>query len=182
MFFPPSAVPTAYGQGTKFREPTGTVHHIGNSVGALELDTSSSRHGADWTAPAGDFVLCTTSLRGWTAADAEHLHHTIFIKTANSVCRGAGDSHLPRSMRARSPHGLFPPSAVPPLRDEERSSESRRAQCITSGIPPELSNLILQVLAIKRIGPLRREISCYARPTYAVGSRQMQSTCTILFL
>ena len=108
MFFPPSAVPTAYGQGTKFREPTGTVHHIGNSVGALELDTSSSRHGADWTAPAGDFVLCTTSLRGWTAADAEHLHHTIFIKTANSVCRGAGDSHLPRSMRARSPHGLFP--------------------------------------------------------------------------
>ena len=106
MFFPPSAVPTAYGQGTKFREPTGTVHHIGNSVGALELDTSSSRHGADWTAPAGDFVLCTTSLRGWTAADAEHLHHTIFIKTANSVCRGAGDSHLPRSMRARSPHVL----------------------------------------------------------------------------
>ena len=108
MFFPPSAVPTAYGQGTKFREPTGTVHHIGNSVGALELDTSSSRHGADWTAPAGDFVLCTTSLRGWTAADAEHLHHTIFIKTANSVCRGAGDSHRPRSMRARSPHVLFP--------------------------------------------------------------------------
>ncbi|MEI3004231.1 MAG: hypothetical protein V8T87_06360 [Victivallales bacterium] len=23
----------------------------------------------------GDFVLCTTSLRGWTAADAKHLHH-----------------------------------------------------------------------------------------------------------
>ena len=56
----------------------------------------------------GDFVLCTTSLRGWTAADAKHLHHTIFIKTANSVCQGAGDSHLPRSMRARSPHGLSP--------------------------------------------------------------------------
>ena len=27
-------------------------------------------------------------------------------KTANLVCRGAGDSHLPRSMRARSPHVL----------------------------------------------------------------------------
>ena len=126
----------------------------------------------------GNFVLCTTNLRSWIAADATHLHHTIFIKTANSVCRGAGDSHLPRSMRARSPHGLFPPSAVPPLRDEERSSESRRAQCITSGIPPELSNLILQVLAIERVGPLRRGISCCARPTYAVGSRQMQRTCT----
>ena len=126
-------------------------------------------------------MLRTTNLRSWIAADAKHLHHTIFIKTANSVCRGAGDSHLPRSMRARSPHGLFPPSAVPPLRDEERSSESRRAQCITSGIPPELSNLILQVLAIERIGPLRRGISCYARPTYAVGSRQMRRTCTILF-
>ena len=56
MFFPPSAVPTAYGQGTKFREPTGTAHHLRDSAGALELDTSSSRHGADWTAPAGDFA------------------------------------------------------------------------------------------------------------------------------
>ena len=101
-------------------------------------------------------MLCTTSLFSWTEADAKHLHHTIFIKTANSVCRGAGDSHLPRSMRARSPHGLFPPSAVPPHTDEERSSESRRAQRITSEIPPELSNLILQVLATERIGPLRR--------------------------
>ena len=61
-----------------------------------------------WTAPTGDFVLRTTNLRSWIAADAKHLHHTIFIKTANSVCRGAGDSHLPRSMRARSPHVLFP--------------------------------------------------------------------------
>ena len=80
----------------------------------------------------GDFVLRTTNLRSWIAADAKHLHHTIFIKTANSVCRGAGDSHLPRSMRARSPHVLSP-SAVPPLRDEERSSESRRAQRMTTG-------------------------------------------------
>ena len=63
----------------------GTTHHHRDSAGALELDTSSSRHGADWTAPAGDFVLRTTSLRGWTAANAEHLHHTIFIKTANLV-------------------------------------------------------------------------------------------------
>ena len=38
---------------------------------------------------------------------------TTSLKTANSVCRGAGDSHLPRSMRARSPHGLFSPAAVP---------------------------------------------------------------------
>ena len=51
----------------------------------------------------GDVVLCTTNLRSWIAADATHLHHTVFIKTANSVCQGAGDSHLPRS-----PHGLFP--------------------------------------------------------------------------
>ena len=83
MFFPPSAVPTAYGQGTKFREPTGQRITTGDYAGALELDTSSSRHGADWTAPAGDFVLCTTNLRSWIAADAKHLHHTIFIKTAN---------------------------------------------------------------------------------------------------
>ena len=31
----------------------------------------------------GDFVLCTTNLRSWIAADAKHLHHTIFINTAN---------------------------------------------------------------------------------------------------
>ena len=99
---------TANGRGTKFREPTGQRMTAGNYAGALELDTSSSRHGADWTAPAGDFVLRTTNLRSWIAADATHLHHTIFINTANSVCRGAGDSHLPRSMRARSPHVLSP--------------------------------------------------------------------------
>ena len=182
MFFPTVGGSTAYGRGTKFREPTGQRITTGNFAGALELDTSSSRHGADWTAPAGDFVLRTTSLRGWTAANAEHLHHTIFIKTANLVCRGAGDSHLPRSMRARSPHVLSPRRRFQPLRDEERSSESRRDSASPQGISPELSNLINQVLAIERIGPLRRGISCYARPTYAVGSRQMQSTCTILFL
>ena len=108
MFFSPVVGSTAKGRGTKFREPTGQRITTGDYAGALELDTSSSRHGADWTAPAGDFVLCTTSLRGWTAADTKHLHHTIFIKTANSVCRGAGNSPLPRSMRARSPHVLFP--------------------------------------------------------------------------
>ena len=79
----------------------------------------------------------------------------LFYKDGKLVCRGAGDSHLPRSLRARSPHGLFP-SAVPPLTDEERSSESRRDSASPQGIPPELSNLILQVLAIERIGPLRR--------------------------
>ena len=83
MFFSPVSGSTAKGRGTKFREPTGQRITTGDYAGALELDTSSSRHGADWTAPAGDFVLCTTSLRGWTAADAKHLHHTIFIKTAN---------------------------------------------------------------------------------------------------
>ena len=31
----------------------------------------------------GDFVLRTTNLRSWIAADATHLHYTIFIKTAN---------------------------------------------------------------------------------------------------
>ena len=55
----------------------------GDSAVALELDESSSRHRAEWTAPAGDFVLCTTNLRRWIAADAKHLHHTIFVKTAN---------------------------------------------------------------------------------------------------
>ena len=67
----------------------------------------------------GDFVLRTTNLRSWIAADATHLHHTVFIKTANLFCRGAGDSHLPRSMRARSPHGLFSPSAVPTAKGRE---------------------------------------------------------------
>ena len=40
--------------------------------------------------------------------------------------------------------------------NEERSSESRRGSASPQGITPELSNLILQVLAIERIGPLRR--------------------------
>ena len=30
------------------------------------------------------------------------------IMNGKPVCRGAGDSHLSRSMRARSPHVLFP--------------------------------------------------------------------------
>ena len=104
-----------------------------------------------------------------------------FIKTANSVCRGAGDSHLPQSLRARSPHVLSPRRRFQPLTDEKRSFESRRDNASPQGISPELSNLIHQVLPIERIGPLRRGISCYARPTYAVGLRQMQSTCTIIF-
>ena len=77
MFFLPVGGSTANGRGTKFREPTGQRITTGNSAGALELDKSSSRHRAVWTAPAGDFVLRTTSLRGWTAADATHLHHAI---------------------------------------------------------------------------------------------------------
>ena len=40
--------------------------------------------------------------------------------------------------------------------NEERSSESRRGSASPQGIPPELSNLIDQVLAIERFGPLRR--------------------------
>ena len=35
---------TANGRGTKFREPTGQRITAGDSAGALELDTSSSRH------------------------------------------------------------------------------------------------------------------------------------------
>ncbi len=98
----------------------------------------------------------------------------IFLKNGKLICRGAGDSHLPRS-----PHVLFPRQRFQPLTDEERRSESRRGSASQQGIPPELSNLINQVLATERIGPLRRGISCYARPTYAVGSRQMQRTHTI---
>ena len=132
MFFPPVGGSTAKGRGTKFREPTGTVHHIGDSAVALELDESSSRHRAAWTAPAGDFA-CGAQLTqldcGRCGAPAPYY----FYKYGKLVCRGAGDSHLPRSLRARSPHVLSPPSAVPPLRDEERSSESRRAQRITAG-------------------------------------------------
>ncbi len=75
---------------------------------------------------------------------------------------------------------FFPRRRFQPLTDEKRSFERRRAQRITSEIPPELSNLMNQVLATERVGPLRRGISCYARPTYAVGSRQMQSTCTMI--
>ena len=75
-------------RGTKFREPTGQRITTGDYAGALELDTSSSRHGADWTAPAGDFVLCTPSLRGWIAADATHLHHNILLNTANLFFSG----------------------------------------------------------------------------------------------
>ena len=93
---------------------------------------------------------------------------------AKQVCRGTGDFHLPRS-----PHVLFPRQQFQPLTDEHQRSESRRDSASPQGIPPELSNLIDQVLAIERFGPLRREISCYARPTYAVGSRQMQRTHTI---
>ena len=66
--------------------------------------------------------------------------------------------------------------------NEERSSESRRGSASPQGITPELSNLILQVLATERFGPLRRGISCYARSACAAGLRQMQRTCTILFL
>ena len=77
MFFPVGGS-TANGREAKLRDPTGTVHHLGNSAVALELDKSSSRHLADWTAPAGDFVLRTPNLRSWMAADATHLHHTVF--------------------------------------------------------------------------------------------------------
>ena len=77
MFFSPVGGSTANGRGTKFRKPTGQRITAGNSAGALELDESSSRHRADWTAPAGDFVLRTPNLRSWIAADATHLHYNI---------------------------------------------------------------------------------------------------------
>ena len=56
MFFSPVGGSTAQGRGTKFREPTGQRITAGDSAVALELDKSSSRHRADWTAPAGDFA------------------------------------------------------------------------------------------------------------------------------
>ena len=178
--FPPSAVPplTDEERSSESRRAQSITSEIPPELSNLMNQVLATERVGPLR--RGDFVLRTTNLRSWIAADATHLHHTSFIKTANLVCRGAGDSHLPQSMRARSPHGLFSPSAVPPLTDEERSSESRRAQSITSGIPPELSNLIDQVLATERFGPLRRGISCYARPACAAGLRQMRGTCTMI--
>ena len=88
MFFSPVSGSTAKGRGTKFREPTGQRITTGDYAGALELDTSSSRHGADWTAPAGEISPAATNFRSWNAADAKHLHHTIFINTANLFFSG----------------------------------------------------------------------------------------------
>ncbi len=85
----------------------------------------------------GDFVLRTTNLRSWTAADATHLHQTIFIyNDGKLVCRGAGDFHLAAELEGAEPTWSFPPAAVPPLPDEEQSSESRRDCASPQGIPP----------------------------------------------
>ena len=51
------------------------------------------------------------------------------------------------------------PAAVPPAAGRAPKVREPPGQCITLGIPPELSNLINQVLALERIGPLRRGIS-----------------------
>ena len=125
----------------------------------------------------GDFVLRTTSLHGWTAADAKHLHHTIFINTANSVCRGAGDSHLPRSMRARNPHVLSP---VGGSTANGRGTKFREPteQRMTTGDSAGALELDTSSSRHRAVWTAPAGISCYARPTYAVGSRQMQSTCT----
>ena len=76
-----------------------------------------------------------TVLRSWTAADATHLHHTIFIKDGKPVCRGAGDSHLPQSMRARSPHVLSLVGGSPANGRAPKVREPT-GQRITVGIPP----------------------------------------------
>ena len=125
----------------------------------------------------GDFVLRTTSLHGWTAADAKHLHHTIFINTANSVCRGAGDSHLPRSMRARNPHVLSP---VGGSTANGRGTKFREPteQRMTTGDSAGALELDTSSSRHRAVWTAPAGISCYARPTYAVGSRQMQSPCT----
>ena len=78
MFFPPVGGSTAYGRAPEVREPTGTAHdHRGippelsnlmNQVLATERFGPLRR---------GDFVLCTTNLRSWIAADAKHLHHDL---------------------------------------------------------------------------------------------------------
>ena len=68
---------TANGREAKLREPTGhgiiaeippELSNLMNQVLAMERIGPLRR---------GDFVLRTTSLRGWTAADAKHLHQNI---------------------------------------------------------------------------------------------------------
>ena len=54
---------------------------------------------------------------------------------------------------------FLPPAAVPPANGRGTKFREPPEQCITSAIPPELSNLMNQVLALERIGPLRRGIS-----------------------
>ena len=100
------------------------------------------------------------------------------FKTANLLCRGAGDSHLPRSLRARSPHVLSHSGGGFTAYGRGTKFREPPEQCTTSAIPPELSNLMNQVLAIERIGPLRRGRFRLRRPACAAGLRQMQSTCT----
>ena len=77
MFFPPSAVPPLTDEERSSESRRAQRMTTGDFAVALELDESSSRHRADWTAPAGDFVLRTPNLRSWIAADATHLHYNI---------------------------------------------------------------------------------------------------------
>ena len=60
-----------------------------------------------------------------------YLHQTIFIyNDGKLVCRGAGDFHLAAELEGAEPSWSFPPAAVPPLTDEEQSSESRRKMAL----------------------------------------------------
>ena len=55
MFFPPSAVPPLTDEERSSESRREQRMTTGDSAGALELDRSSSRHRAVWTAPAGGF-------------------------------------------------------------------------------------------------------------------------------
>ena len=84
MVFSPSAVPTANGRAPEVREPTGTAHdHRGIPPELSNLILQVLAIERVGPLRRGDFVLRTTNLRSWIAADATHLHHTIFIMTAN---------------------------------------------------------------------------------------------------
>ena len=115
MVFSPGGGSTANGRGTKFREPpedgitSGIPPELSNlihQVLAIERIGPLRR---------GDFVLRTTSLRSWTAADATHLHQTIpgfpisrclsqgspLNLTGNICFPVTGQSLLPPKIRSR---------------------------------------------------------------------------------
>ena len=90
------------------RFPAGSLHNLkcrGATRSSLSLGFSFGSY-----APRKDFVLRTTSLRGWIAAGESHLHHSL-LKTITEKCASifrevARPLALPRSLRPRRPHAL----------------------------------------------------------------------------